>query len=66
MVTLPPAIPQFTEAASFTQPVESLLLDKLQDLWLNSLPELTAAQPKHQTQAHQWYYSLLEQSRVRD
>lgn len=29
MDTLPPAIPQFTEAASFTQPVESLLLDKL-------------------------------------
>lgn len=59
--TLPPAIPQFTEAASFTQAVKSLLLDQLQDLWLNSLPQLTAATDKH-THAH--YLLLPGQSRV--
>lgn len=44
--TLAPPVPQFAEAASFTQSVESLLLDELQDLRLDSLPQLTAVQDK--------------------
>lgn len=42
--TLAPPVPQFAEAASFTQSVESLLLDELQDLRLDSLPQLTAVE----------------------
>lgn len=43
-LTLPPAVAKFPEAASLTQPVEPLLLDELQDLRLNSLPQLSAAE----------------------
>lgn len=43
-LTLPPAVAQFPEAASLTQPVEPLLLDELQDLRLNSLPQLAASE----------------------
>lgn len=45
---MPAAVPQLTEAAALTQPVESLLLDELQNLRLNSLPQLAAAQTQHE------------------
>lgn len=36
-------VSQLAEAASLAEPVESLLLDELQDLGLDSLPQLAAA-----------------------
>lgn len=48
--TLPSAVPQLPETAPLTQPVEPLLLDKLQDLRLNPLPQLTGQQIQHEQQ----------------
>lgn len=53
--TLPPAVPQFTETAPFTQSVQTLLLYELQDLRLNSLPQFTAAQTQHEATSTQAY-----------
>lgn len=39
-VTLPSAIPNLPEAAALTEPVQTLLLDQLQDLGLDLLPQL--------------------------
>lgn len=39
-LTLPPAIPNLSEAAALTEPVQALLLDQLQDLRLDLLPQL--------------------------
>ena len=40
--TLPPAVPQLAETTSLAQAVEALLLNELQDLGLDPLPQLTA------------------------
>ena len=50
--TLPPAVPQLAETAPLTQPVEPLLLDELQDLGLNSLPQLTGGQTQRGQRGH--------------
>lgn len=39
-LTLPPAVPNLPEAAALTEPVQALLLDQLQDLRLDLLPQL--------------------------
>lgn len=39
-VTLPSAIPNLPEAAALTEPVQTLLLNQLQDLGLDLLPQL--------------------------
>lgn len=51
--TLPPPVAQLPEAASLTEPVESLLLDELQDLRLNSLPQLAAARDTEEQSENQ-------------
>ena len=37
---MPPAVPNLPEAAPLTEPVQPLLLDQLQDLGLDLLPQL--------------------------
>lgn len=39
-LTLPPTVPNFSEAAALTQPVQALLLDEFQDLRLDLLSKL--------------------------
>lgn len=41
-LTLPSAVPNLPEAAALTEPVQALLLDQLEDLGLDLLPQLPA------------------------
>lgn len=42
-LTLPSAVPNLSEAAALTEPVQALLLDQLKDLGLDLLPQLPGA-----------------------
>lgn len=63
--TLAPAVAQFPEATSLTQPVEPLLLDELQDLGLNSLPQLAGAERRTTRRIRRGGSFNAAQSRVR-
>lgn len=53
-LTLPPPVPDFSEAAALTQPVQALLLDQLQDLGLDFLPKLPVAHTPKSAERTGW------------